>query len=198
MIKLQEHIPEVYFKESRDFQFIAKLYEIVLNYSEMNADLVYNLPFNDNVNDKLIDLMATTLGFKVKHHYNTKQLIAICSIFSTILRNKGNIQSIELIVKALLHSEGITDDFGYELSEDLSHIDIFVPLALSDINLLVDLLDYVLPAGMTTKIIRSTRIKINKDKTTSYIFTQNSIESEKETKANLVGKSIQTMNISKK
>ena len=44
------------------------------------------------MNNKLIDLLTMTLGFRSKHNYSTKQLVALCSIFPTILKNKGNIE----------------------------------------------------------------------------------------------------------
>ena len=67
MIKLQDYTPEVYYRESRDFQFIGRLYDLVLNYVKTNADLIYSLPLSDNSDNQFIDLMAMTLGFHAKH-----------------------------------------------------------------------------------------------------------------------------------
>ena len=61
MIKLQDYTPEVYYRESRDFQFIGRLYDLVLNYVKTNADLIYSLPLSDNSDNQFIDLMAMTL-----------------------------------------------------------------------------------------------------------------------------------------
>lgn len=156
MIKLQNYTPEVYYKHSRDFQFIGRLYDVVLNSIKTNVDTIYNMPFSDNFNTKLADLLAMTLGFKPKHPYNVKQLIALCSSFAEILRNKGNITSIEMACEALANAEGIREPISYLLDEENCHIDFFVPEALSDVNLLKDLLEYILPAGMTYSIIRTT------------------------------------------
>ena len=41
MIKLQELTPSVSYEQSRDFQFIWRLYAIVLNYVKTNADNLY-------------------------------------------------------------------------------------------------------------------------------------------------------------
>ena len=105
MIKLQNYTPEVYYNHSRDFQFIGRLYDIVLNSIKTNADLLYNLRNNVNFNSKLVDLLTLTLGFKSKHQYNTKQLVALCSICPTILKNKGNIKAVQLAGQALLNAE---------------------------------------------------------------------------------------------
>ena len=40
MIKLQDMTPDVYYNQSRDFQFIGRLYDIVLNSVKTNADLI--------------------------------------------------------------------------------------------------------------------------------------------------------------
>lgn len=156
MIRLQDLTPEVYYQQSRDFQYIGRLYDIVLNAVKTNVDMIYSVPSADAAGSKMIDLLATTLGFRAKHEYNVKQLAAICSIFPLILRNKGNIQSILLIGQALLNSEGVTDSFGYTINEYNPYlIQLFVPPGLSDINLLLDLIPYVLPAGMTVNIVRA-------------------------------------------
>ena len=44
MIKLQNYTPEIYYKESRDFQFIGRLYDLVLNSIKTEVDLLYYLP----------------------------------------------------------------------------------------------------------------------------------------------------------
>ena len=150
MIKLQNYTPEVYYNHSRDFQFIGRLYDIVLNSVKTNADLLYNLRNNVNFNSKLVDLLTLTLGFKSKHQYNTKQLVALCSIFPTILKNKGNIKAVQLAGQALLNAEGVTDPFNCKMINNTLYL--FVPKKLSDLNLLYDLLDYILPAGITCEI----------------------------------------------
>ena len=91
MIKLQDLTPEVYYKESRDFQFLGRLYDLVLNSVKTESELIYNLPLSPNVNEKMLELLTLTLGFKPKHQYNSKQLYAICSVLSEIIRNKGSI-----------------------------------------------------------------------------------------------------------
>lgn len=155
-IKLQNLTPHIYYNHSRDFQLIGRLYDLVLNSVKTNAELLYNLPFNDSSDKQLIDLLAMTLGFKSRHNYNIKQLSAICSAFTQIIRNKGNIQSIELAIKALLNAEGISEGFDYEFTKNNTSITLYIPQTLSDLNLLRDLLVYIIPAGMSCNIIRET------------------------------------------
>lgn len=159
MIKLQDMTPSVYYDQSRDFQFIGRLYDIVLNAVKTNADTLYHNPLSDNSDYRLIDLMTMTLGFKSRHNYNIKQLTALCSAFAIVIRNKGNIRAIELAGNALLNAEGITSSLGVNISDDMLSVTIYVPQELSDLNLLKDLLTYILPAGMSCELIREFRVK---------------------------------------
>ena len=152
LIKFQDLTPEVYYKRSRDFQYIGRLFDLVLNNAKMNTDIISSLPLNPDMDPRLLDLLALTLGFKSKHEYNTKQLAALCSIFSFVLRNKGSKLAIETACNALLNAEGITKGASIEVSNQT--VSIFLPSELSDLNLLKDLLNYILPAGMSCSIVQ--------------------------------------------
>lgn len=152
LIKFQDLTPEVYYKRSRDFQYIGRLFDLVLNNAKMNTDIISSLPLNPDMDPRLLDLLALTLGFKSKHEYNTKQLAALCSIFPFVLRNKGSKLAIETACNALLNAEGITKEASIEVSNQT--VSIFLPSELSDLNLLKDLLNYILPAGMSCSLIQ--------------------------------------------
>ena len=155
MIKLQDYTPEVYYRESRDFQFIGRLYDLVLNYVKTNADLIYSLPLSDNSDNQFIDLMAMTLGFHAKHKYTSQQLKAICFVLSEIIRNKGTIKALTIACDAIFHAEGIQGQVDYGLTNNNTNIIIYLPQELSDTTLLNDLFEYILPAGMSCQIIKT-------------------------------------------
>lgn len=162
MIKLQNYTPEIYYKQSRDFQLLGRLFDVVLNYVKTNADMIYDIPSSDSAGSKMIDLLALSLGFNAKHNYSVKQLAALCSVLSSVLHNKGSQQAIELASTAILNAEGIEDPvLVYKDLTDIYNIILYIPQKLSDVTLLQDLLDYILPAGMTCDIIRSTQTRVN-------------------------------------
>ena len=160
MIRLEDLTPEVYYRQSRDFQFIGRLYDIVLNSVKTNSDMLYNIPISDNVDTRLMDLMSLTLGFKSKHNYNVKQLTALCNALAIVMRNKGNIQSIITACTAVLNAEGITKGFEYSYDAASRRVQIFLPPDLKDINLLKDLFEYIVPAGISVDVIRSYVIRV--------------------------------------
>lgn len=155
MIRLQKLVPSVYYNHSRDFQFIGRLYDLVLNAVKTNADLLYNLPLNDDSDDRWLDLTSTTLGLELKNYYNVKQLKAICGSFAEVIKNKGNLQSIEKACNILMHAEGIPETVYIEQSEDLTELIVHVSNKLSDTALLRDLLTYILPAGTSCRIVKT-------------------------------------------
>lgn len=159
MIKLQNMTPDVYYNQSRDFQFIGRLFDLMLNAAKSNVDLIKELPMSASSDDRLAELMAMTLGLKIRHQYNSKQLKAICAVFSDIMKYKGSIKAIELAYEALLGAEGITQEFRFELPQidnAANEIVIYTPKNISDLTLFNDLLEYILPAGMRCRIINTT------------------------------------------
>lgn len=156
MIKLQNLTPEVYYKQSRDFQFIGRLYDLVLNYVKTNAANLYNLPVGKNMDEQLLNLLALTLGFKPTKKYNSKQLLAICSALPTILKHKGSIEALVLATNALLSAEGVKQPLDYTLNPKQG-ITLYVAQELEDLTLFNDLLDYLLPAGLSCTIIKESQ-----------------------------------------
>ena len=162
MIKLQDLTPSIYYEQSRDFQFIGRLYDIVLNYVKTNADNLYTLPIGKNMDEKLLNLLAFTLGFQSKHHYNSKQLLAICSVLPLILKNKGSLNAILIAVNSILYAEGINQALDYEFKNN--NLVLYLSQDLSDLTLLKDIMIYILPAGIGCDMIKEIQ-SVNKIET---------------------------------
>lgn len=154
MIKLQDLTPQVYYNQSRDFQFIGRLYDLVLNYLKTNSDNLYNLPLSDNTNEQTLSLLATTLGFKMRRNYDSKQLVAVCSVLPKVLKYKGSLKSVLIAAQAILNANGISQKLIYDIEENNTKLVLYVSSYLTNLNLLYDLLDYILPAGMSFNIIQ--------------------------------------------
>lgn len=154
MIKLQDLTPQVYYNQSRDFQFIGRLYDLVLNYLKTNSDNLYNLPLSDNTNEQTLSLLATTLGFKMRRNYDSKQLVSVCSVLPKVLKYKGSLKSVLIAAQAILNANGISQKLIYDLEENNTKLVLYVSSYLTNLNLLYDLLDYILPAGMSFMVVQ--------------------------------------------
>lgn len=184
MVRTVNLVPEVYYNRSRDFQALGRVYDIVFNYLKTNIDVINNLPVSDTIDEKLLDLVASTLGFKQMHNYNVKHLRGLCSIFMYIVRNKGTVKAIKTVADMLLHIEGISGEAYVEVERTKKSGDadvkispiicIYVPKQLTNTTLLTDVLDYVIPAGMKVEIRKKGIIKANTLKDT-YANVENTI-----------------------
>ena len=156
MINLYNQVPTIYSNASRDFQYLSWLINIVLNSVKHNVDDLYDLP-NNKSDPRLAELLATTLGFKIKRSYDQRQLIALVSIIPSILKCKGTISAINLAGKALVKASGAVGTFSCLVDTEKNYIEVVFPEGLVDTVLFTDLLPYILPAGMTCRITEETR-----------------------------------------
>lgn len=164
-MKLENILPEVYYKESRDFSYIARLIEILTNYMKTAADNVNRKTSNKNIDNYLLQLLANTLGFKLKHNYNTKDLLYICTSLVELYRKKGSISAITDAIQLLINSQGIDQKIVWKenLKLENGNLTLSIPSALTDTVLIEDLFDYILPAGITYSFIRVNNVTYDKE-----------------------------------
>lgn len=156
MINFINQVPSVYPNASRDFQYLSWLINIVLNNVKHNIDDLYELP-DTGSDPKLTELLAMTLGFKVKRNYDRKQLTALVAILPSVLKYKGTEKAIKMAAEALVMASGSLGDTSTKVVG--AQVEVVLPKDLADTTLFLDLLDYILPAGMTCRIIRKTEEK---------------------------------------
>lgn len=152
---VEKLVPEVYYKESRDFSYIGRLFEIVLNYIKTSSDLVSLDLARKNESGVFLDLLAKTLGFETKHQYITKDLIYVVSSFTDLLKKKGTISAIEEAIRILLYSQKIDYYDKHVIKDPINNTNllIFLPREMKDIVLLEDIFEYILPTGITYTLI---------------------------------------------
>ncbi len=155
MIKFKNQVPTIYTKASRDFQYLSWLIDIVLNSVKHNVDSLYDLP-NTRNDPRLTELLAMTLGFKVKRNYNQKQLASLVAALPKILKYKGTETAIQYAGNALIAASGAVGSFQSEVVD--GELQATLPEELVDITLFTDLLPYILPAGMGCRIVRTNAI----------------------------------------
>ena len=173
MIKVQKRTPRVYYNNSRDFQALGRICEVLFNYMLMNADIMRGLPLSDNIDPTMLDLVLLTIGFDKHHNYTDVDLVKLAEIFKSIMKIKGTEKAIEEIVYLLLRSQSIEDeDFILDIHSltgefrvgdwkpngkpDTFSIDLYVSNKLKDVVLIEDVFDYILPAGFIYHIYSST------------------------------------------
>lgn len=150
MIKLRDQVPKVYIDASRDFQYLSWIIDVVFNSVKHNVDDLGALP-KTTADPHITEILAFTLGFKVRRAYDQKQLAALVSILPRILKYKGTQKAIDLACEALLAASGASGRVKSEIVDNC--LIVTLPKVSVDTALFVDLLPYILPAGITCKII---------------------------------------------
>ena len=164
-MKVHNLIPEVYYRESRDFAYIGRLAEVVFNYMKTVADSASASFKNSNIQTNIIDLLVESVGFDLKHSYADRDLIYIANTFSSISKIKGSEAAIDLAIRLMLNSQGIEDieEFTFcNFDPDTCQLEINIPDNMTDVILLEDLFAYILPAGVIYKIAKFHAMDPNK------------------------------------
>ena len=160
MLKTKDLVPEVYTRMSRDFQLIGHIYEIIFNYLKTNIDTISNLPLSKNSDPRLLELVCSTLGFEISHEYDQDQLAKLCSIFVQLMRNKGNLDAIVMVLNMLCNLAGAEDEcYIAQDEENPWELYLFVPTEVTNFVLLRDVMNYIMPSGVLYRIISTTVIE---------------------------------------
>lgn len=126
MIEIYNLTPRIYSKQSRDFQLIGHLYDLILNNSKCAIDLFGDNNRENGLNKSFLQLLARTVGFEPKHSYRDDTLFYICMSFSQIMRLKGTKQAIEYCVNILMNLQNIVDNYDIDVTRrDISGNNVF-------------------------------------------------------------------------
>lgn len=204
MIKLQDLVPETYYKESRDFQLFGRIYDLVINYIKTNIDLIRTFPINSHTDTRLIELLVRTLGFENKQDFRVDDLNAIANTYSKIIRDKGSLSSIKTLIRTILNVQGIDKSFNVSTSKSnsLTIINIIIPDFINnqEIKLLEDILEYILPISCIYEIKNISYIEAEQSKIiySQYAQSGNASKNNKYTNIKTTnGNLIETTNVIK-
>lgn len=174
-MKVSKMVPLVYYKESRDFSLMGTLYEFILNNLKTNSELVGTSLSNKNVSSDLLELAMINVGFIKHHHCSNETAIAIIKSFLTMMKKKGTEDALNDAIAMLLNINKIelsTNNVTSGYNTNKYHKIFYINSAIENVVVFEDLLNYILPAGVTYEIIDtssyiydsySTNIPINED-----------------------------------
>ena len=174
LIRLQNNTPSVYTKQSRDFQLFCRLYDCVINAVKYDIDTIVNINNVLKVNDRLLELYCTKVGFFTNKHFNSKILRAIISAFPYVIKNKGSKKGIEEAVTTILKVENKSETPEIVINNTTHTIVIYTFVKVFNKDAMLELLSYIIPIGYTYEIQESTPIQVQ-----SQISTINNLVSIK-------------------
>lgn len=187
IFRLQENVPDVYTRKSRDFQLLCNLFDIMNGGVKQDIDSIPNILDTNTCSERLLPLLQTKLGFFTNKSLTSTEVRTVLGAFSRIVKDKGsNIgirEAIEVYLKLVGASGGSkitilntqsqdTDVDTLKRIDNVYLIEILIEGKLYDLTVLTEMLKYVLPAGykltygfytaanFSTEVIKSDSINI--------------------------------------
>lgn len=177
MIDVIKQTPLEYSKNSRDYQVIARLYSAIFNISKMYIDNL-NI-WNEDIDNKLVNLRAKTVNFDIRHIWDLNDLEAVSACFKYLMRNKGTEIALDAIINILMKIENINSDTKsstIRLNSEENCVYIWVEKDVVSMGIIEDLIRYILPAGLTYRIIEYISYDIDDITTDVYYIGDEGIE----------------------
>ena len=161
MFSLKKNVPDIYVRESRDFQLMCNTYNIMQMATKFDIDSILNLTDTKLCNDIILKLLQTKLGFFSNYQIMGEDLRTLLESFPYLLRKKGTLtgikQCIQLFFKIIDKTRAVdisvlnrttkTTELNYSISEQIYVVNINILDKKFDVTLLTELLKYIIPAG---------------------------------------------------
>ena len=158
IFRLQEHVPDVYPRKSRDFQLMCNLYDCVNNGVKYDIDSIVNIVDTKTCSSSVIPLLQTKLGFFCNKEYSTEQLRVVLSGFQHALKHKGSRRGVLEAIQLYLKAQGVSRGSKVSVTNKPTNkgttsvsgeyiVDVGIESEMLDTSLLTDILRYILPAG---------------------------------------------------
>lgn len=161
MFRVQDNVPDVYIQESRDFQLLSRLYDLVFQSSRFSINTMEDLSDTAQCSENILPLLQTKLGFFKDTSTTNDVLRKVLTAYPYIIRYKGSEIGIELcmtlfnrITHNAIESWNIVD----------SDIVVHLKRSIQDSELLRDLLSYILPVGSAVKFTIETTFELDTDR----------------------------------
>lgn len=153
--KIRDNVPDVYVKKSRDFQLLCDLFDIVNNGVKFDIDSIMDLSDTTLTREAMLPYLQGKLGFKTSKALPQDKLRTLLKCFPSIVKKKGSRKGIEAAICLFLnamHTDSTYDIHVFNNDRQDVYGNYIVIVSINDnllknLNILDDLLTYVLPAG---------------------------------------------------
>ena len=146
MFLVENNVPDVYVNESRDFQLVSRLYDLVFQSTRFSIDSMDYISDINKCNDSLLDLIGSKVGFFSSLKLTDSTYRKVLAAFPHIMRHKGSKEGIQLILNLFMH---ITNaKLTMKETSDPSIITIVFHDYMLNVDLLKALIEYIRPTGL--------------------------------------------------
>lgn len=178
--RLQNNVPDVYVKQSRDFQLMCNLFDIVNNGIKFDIDTIVDLSDTSLCRESMLPYLQSKLGLELSKEIPSDTLRTILSCFPYLVNNKGSHKGIVQAICLFLHVIYVDCHYEIEIKNNdptsiLGPYVVQIKLddnVLKNLHILNDLLKYVLPCGY----LLSYDLEYKTDDLRTYHFSKDKID----------------------
>lgn len=156
LFKLEENVPDVYVEMSRDFQLLCRVYNILVNSNIITQSKIRQQLNIEQIDDKLLKLLAGRLGFSSDNYIPTKVMRSILLQFPFMIKNKGTKVGIEQAIRSVIkQTSKVNSVYVSDITIATGEIKVIVEsddASAVDMSYLSNVLKYVVPIGYTVTI----------------------------------------------
>lgn len=176
---MQNNVPETYVNQSRDYQLLCRLYDVVMNGVKYNIDALGNITDNAHIQSNLLSLLQTKVGF-FESEVTDDKLRYLLDAFPYIMKNKGSLKGIEQVLNVYLKMNHINTPVQVFVNTQNCAIIVTIKSnVVLDTKIIEDVMNYVIPTGysveyhfvadmVTSPVITDINQEITKYKLTKY------------------------------
>lgn len=149
LIRMQNNVPEVYVNQSRDFQLLCRMFDVIFNGIKFDVDTTSRLTDTKHIQSSLLKLLQTKLGFFEENNLDD-ELRIVLDAFPYIIKNKGSLKAIEQTLNVYLRLNHVDTPVKINIvgNGDNRLVQIMVKSkTLFNTKIVDDILKYVLPTG---------------------------------------------------
>jgi len=159
MIESKKLVPNIY-AQSRDYQTILKLLDMVANNAKIDSDNFTSLTNVDKCPSKLLPLIASYVGYKYDYSLSYDINRTIIKHYRELIKLRGSEKGIRLAVAIAVNAVEHTGESPtsiVDIEYDKTHGIIIIHLYYKEYLMKIrDLLEVVRPAGIGYKIVVAT------------------------------------------
>lgn len=156
LFKLEENVPDVYVEMSRDFQLLCRVYDIFVNSNIITQSKIRQQLNIEQIDDKLLKLLAGRLGFNSDNYIPTEVMRSILLQFPFMIKNKGTKVGIEQAIKSVIkQTSKVNSVYVSDITIATGEIKVTVEsddASAVDMSYLSNVLKYVVPVGYTVNV----------------------------------------------
>ena len=156
LFKLEENVPDVYVEMSRDFQLLCRVYDIFVNSNIITQSKIRQQLNIEQIDDKLLKLLAGRLGFNSDNYIPTEVMRSILLQFPFMIKNKGTKVGIEQAIKSVIkQTSKVNSVYVSDITIATGEIKVIVEsddASAVDMSYLSNVLKYVVPVGYTVNV----------------------------------------------